>query len=230
MKLYFTKHLNKIVEEECVLKGYFDFDYLDNRLKSRLKQALGLYVGVHVVKKTYMKKPEWSRNEIETKLRTIYLDEIYGRFYEWLKGSSERRAEDLVLLLKLQSNEELVVEVKRYIYDRIPKYSKQYNEEREGRVSRRLISSKPTPAWDLAIEYFNCRCAYCGEQLEIVTQDHVVPITKGGLHTNENVLPACSRCNSSKGTQNMEQWFKQQLFFSDWKIKRIRDWLDGGKF
>jgi len=32
-----------------------------------------------------------------------------------------------------------------------------------------------------------------------VTMDHVVPLTKGGVHTIENVQPLCRPCNSSKG-------------------------------
>jgi 5-methylcytosine-specific restriction endonuclease McrA len=39
-------------------------------------------------------------------------------------------------------------------------------------------------------------CQYCGAPAENV--DHVIPRSKGGEHTWENVVAACRRCNSSK--------------------------------
>lgn len=39
-------------------------------------------------------------------------------------------------------------------------------------------------------------CQYCGGQAENV--DHVMPKSRGGLHTWENVVAACRRCNSRK--------------------------------
>ena len=41
-------------------------------------------------------------------------------------------------------------------------------------------------------------CQYCG-QPEDLTFDHVVPRSKGGLTTWENVVAACSPCNLRKG-------------------------------
>lgn len=44
------------------------------------------------------------------------------------------------------------------------------------------------------------RCAYCGEKKPL-TQDHVIPVSKGGAHTASNIVPACQSCNSSKGAR-----------------------------
>jgi 5-methylcytosine-specific restriction endonuclease McrA len=40
------------------------------------------------------------------------------------------------------------------------------------------------------------RCQYCGASAENV--DHVVPKSRGGEHSWENVVAACRRCNSRK--------------------------------
>ena len=41
------------------------------------------------------------------------------------------------------------------------------------------------------------RCQYCGGPAENI--DHVVPRSRGGLHTWDNVVACCRRCNVHKG-------------------------------
>ncbi len=41
------------------------------------------------------------------------------------------------------------------------------------------------------------RCQYCGAVAENI--DHVTPRSRGGLHTWENVVACCRRCNVHKG-------------------------------
>jgi 5-methylcytosine-specific restriction endonuclease McrA len=51
-------------------------------------------------------------------------------------------------------------------------------------------------------------CQYCGERDEL-TFDHVVPRSKGGTTTWENVVAACSCCNLKKGdrlTRQAHMW------------------------
>ncbi|RMH23256.1 MAG: HNH endonuclease [Gemmatimonadetes bacterium] len=50
-------------------------------------------------------------------------------------------------------------------------------------------------------------CQYCGRprhQLkgrQFLTRDHIVPISRGGLNTWDNVVTACSPCNNRKGNR-----------------------------
>jgi len=56
--------------------------------------------------------------------------------------------------------------------------------------------------WLLLQETFQHRCAYCGRRAKgHLTQDHVTPLSKGGAHTLNNIVPACQSCNSSKGVK-----------------------------
>lgn len=53
------------------------------------------------------------------------------------------------------------------------------------------------------------RCYYCGARLDSETSytiDHIVPQSRGGLHSLENVVPACKSCNSAKGTKFLEEF------------------------
>ena len=47
------------------------------------------------------------------------------------------------------------------------------------------------------------RCQYCGAQAENI--DHIVPRSKGGLHTWDNVVAACRRCNARKRDHLLEE-------------------------
>jgi 5-methylcytosine-specific restriction endonuclease McrA len=55
---------------------------------------------------------------------------------------------------------------------------------------------------------FSGRCAYCGNRAN--TWDHVMPVSKGGDSSFENVVPACASCNSSKKTQDVHKWIKRK--------------------
>jgi len=48
------------------------------------------------------------------------------------------------------------------------------------------------------------KCAYCDCDLDYITPkavhlDHVIPLSKGGTHTLDNVVWSCATCNMSKG-------------------------------
>lgn len=47
-------------------------------------------------------------------------------------------------------------------------------------------------------------CQYCGTTGDL-TFDHVIPRSKGGITSWENVVAACSRCNLFKGSRNLHQ-------------------------
>ena len=48
------------------------------------------------------------------------------------------------------------------------------------------------------------KCQYCGSTKRL-TIDHVLPRSKGGTHTWDNVAAACERCNSLKGDRTPEE-------------------------
>jgi 5-methylcytosine-specific restriction endonuclease McrA len=45
---------------------------------------------------------------------------------------------------------------------------------------------------------FGNKCLRCGRNDVKMTMDHIVPLSKGGTHTADNVQPLCLSCNSRK--------------------------------
>jgi 5-methylcytosine-specific restriction endonuclease McrA len=50
----------------------------------------------------------------------------------------------------------------------------------------------------------NHTCQYCGSTKKL-TIDHVIPRSKGGSHTWDNVVTACEKCNSCKGDRILHE-------------------------
>ena len=48
------------------------------------------------------------------------------------------------------------------------------------------------------------KCVYCGTSKQL-TIDHVIPKSKGGRNTWENLVTCCTKCNLKKGDKTPEQ-------------------------
>jgi 5-methylcytosine-specific restriction endonuclease McrA len=63
--------------------------------------------------------------------------------------------------------------------------------------------------WFSTLEVFCHACAYCLCTDRPLTMDHVLAISKGGLHTAGNIVPACRSCNSKKGKRSVFSMLNQ---------------------
>ncbi|HEX6749951.1 MAG TPA: HNH endonuclease [Longimicrobium sp.] len=81
------------------------------------------------------------------------------------------------------------------------------------------------------------RCQYCGRHRgglrgrEFLTRDHVVPMSRGGDNTWENVVTACSPCNNRKashlpeecGMHLMKHPHEPNYVELVWAVRRVTD-------
>lgn len=52
---------------------------------------------------------------------------------------------------------------------------------------------------------YSSSCYYCDSK-ENIQIDHVIPISRGGRHSIGNIVPACMKCNVSKGNKYLFEW------------------------
>jgi len=71
-----------------------------------------------------------------------------------------------------------------------------------------------TKEWELCKQYFDYSCAYCGmteeKHEEIMHQQlHKEHVNHFGSNGLENCVPACKKCNSSKHTYELDEWYNE---------------------
>lgn len=66
----------------------------------------------------------------------------------------------------------------------------------------KIVSQKPSKT--MIYRRDNNTCQYCGAKSHL-TIDHVIPRSRGGQDTWENLVVACSFCNTKKGHTLLEQ-------------------------
>ena len=122
-----------------------------------------------------------ARREYE-KHRQQYID----RAEVWRKAHPERYAE-----------------IARSSAKRHPENGRKRQAVRRARMAG-VLTTLTLQEWREILATYDASCAYCGASSRALEQDHVVPISKGGGHTKDNVVPACRRCNARKGAKSVE--------------------------
>ena len=102
-------------------------------------------------------------------------------------------------------------------------------EQRRRKYAQNVISDLTTKEWDNIQTYFDFKCAYCGKGSVQLTQDHVIPLSKGGNYTKSNIIPACRTCNAKKNNKLIDEWYSKQKFYSKNREEKIINYLKSCK-
>jgi 5-methylcytosine-specific restriction endonuclease McrA len=80
-----------------------------------------------------------------------------------------------------------------------------HSASQHARNQRKRMNRKGAPQNDFTLqqwvtmqERYSFCCAYCGRVRKRLTQDHIIPLSRGGAHTASNIVPACYPCNTRK--------------------------------
>ena len=78
-------------------------------------------------------------------------------------------------------------------------------------------------------ESWEWKCAYCDKELDTksATIDHIVPKYKGGHNVKSNMVCSCSKCNRSKGSVLLEDWYNSSNSqYSEERLGKIKHWIE----
>jgi len=81
--------------------------------------------------------------------------------------------------------------------EKVLAYGKEYSHRKRANGGRGMTANE-------ILDVLSRPCHYCGKMATEL--DHVIPVSRGGRHEPENVVPACRSCNSSKGSKTVEEW------------------------
>lgn len=70
-------------------------------------------------------------------------------------------------------------------------------------------------------------CAYCGAVGVPLQKDCVLPLSRGGRYTVENIVPACRSCNAGKSNDEVTGWLRRKRLDERAFLLRHRAFLDG---
>ena len=62
---------------------------------------------------------------------------------------------------------------------------------------------------DLVLGRDGHTCVYCGVTGVPLQLDHVIPRSRGGADTPDNLVACCRPCNTSKGAKTPEEWVRK---------------------
>jgi 5-methylcytosine-specific restriction endonuclease McrA len=104
-------------------------------------------------------------------------------------------------------------------YNKLPsqkEYQRQYKHSPQGKAAdarsqhKRKSNMKNLPCdltaqeWEEIKKSQNYRCALCGKTKSLA-RDHIIPLSRGGAFTKDNIQGLCKSCNSIKHTKTMEE-------------------------
>ena len=83
-----------------------------------------------------------------------------------------------------------------------------YAQRRKRRMAASSTTSAPSSGPRLTAAWGGC--AYCGAVDVPLQRDCVLPISRGGRYTLDNIAPACASCNASKCNDEVTGWLRRK--------------------
>lgn len=176
--------------------------------------------------KDYYKRNKASVNQ---KHRNHYYKNKEKRNEQIAKWSRENRDKrrDIDKRSYQKNREKRIEKSMQWIRNNLERHAER-NQIRRAKI-RDLDATFTSEEWIECKNHFANCCAYCGDSVEKLEQEHFISIENGGPYTKENMLPACKSCNSSKRDRDFYEWYPRQTFYSKQREDKIIKYLKQGK-
>ena len=158
--------------------------------------------------------------------KKLYYEANTEQIVEYKKQYYEANAEKLAEQRKLycEANPEKIAATQKQWREANPERCR-LGRQRYRTRKKSLLSDFTMEQWESCLSYFNHEDAYTGLPLNSPSQDHVVPLSKGGGYTVDNIVPCECNTNSSKGNRDMLTWFRKQTYYDAEREKKILAYL-----
>jgi 5-methylcytosine-specific restriction endonuclease McrA len=130
-------------------------------------------------------------SEIATEWR-LANRERYNRFFREWRKNSDNKARSKAWIEDWQA--------------RNPDKKQAHNAKGKAKRRARMAQTKDqltTTQWRERVAEFNGHCAYCLKPWTEMHMEHMHPVSRGGEHSLNNVIPACGDCNRAKGSRTL---------------------------
>lgn len=123
---------------------------------------------------------------------------------KWRNGNGRDRSRETVAEWKRRNREKVNAQNRRWTQAH-PEVIAERNARRRALRNGAGDATLTNAEWLAICEAQDGRCFYCEVETKL-TQDHKIPLTRGGPHTAENVVGACQPCNSRKRDRTTDEY------------------------
>lgn len=177
----------------------------------------------------YQKQYCEEHKEEHEEYRKQYYEENKEKIIEREKKKYEVRREDILEQKKqyYEENKEVISKKKKQYNQENPHLSFNANNKRR-QLEENQGRGTTKEQWYEMMCWFDWKCAYSGTDLtkDNRSVDHIVALNNGGKHEIWNCVPMFRPYNSSKFTNDMEEWYAQQEFYSEERLIKIYAWCE----
>ena len=203
------------------MKAYKKAHYEENKVEILAKQKDNYEANKDIISERGRGYYQVNKDKIKERNRQWQLNNI-----EKVKKRKQDKG-DIISLYQRQyyeANKEYYANhAKQYRKDNSEKLNL-YKKLREAR-KQKLPSTLTVVQWEQLKEEFGNTCCYCG-QVKKLTIEHFIPLDRLGEMTINNILPACSSCNSSKKNKDFNEWYPSQEYYSKKREQKILKYLN----
>ena len=227
---YKNKQCKYGVIGQCIkCKKQYGEQYYGKNKKEKLEYQRE-YNESHKEEAKEYRKQYYEENKEEIKEKNKQYKNEHKEYYsEYMKQYYEENKEEIKIQRKkyYKENKEYCQEYMKQYHKENPHISFNATSKRRERLENqgRGITKEQ---WYEMMCWFDWCCAYSGEYISgdnnNRTIDHIIPISKGGLNEPWNCVSMLKSYNISKFTNNMEEWYIQQEFYSEERLIKIYAW------
>lgn len=178
-------------------------------------------------RKEYNKQYAQKNKEAINKRRRLhYADnkEIFTeRAKEWRKQHPEQ-AKIIARRKYIKNRDKILNHVREYRNthkEEIRERNKRYRENNKEALNvayankrarrRSAIGSHSADEWKELKESYLQMCVYCNNKFDKLDRDHIIPLIHGGTNYIDNIVPACTSCNSKKNSKSLLLFMLQEV-------------------